>query len=261
MKTSKSSGGHKPADIRNWITNQPSKQRTQLRSALRGLRKAFKEKSSTDLLWWHEVGTYVNEFFPTGKRQYGTNMTELLASELTKDGPKAITRISNDLWQARKIARNLTKQEAKNWTKKQKTKSLSANHFYILVSVEDKDQRNKLHEQCLQDGWSIVRLRAEVQNLFGHKRSRGGRKPQPREIPLPMVALQEIQIQARRWMANHEVWFAGKKASFHDVSQIIQSAEMHQNLRETIGALSKMNRAVGDSLDTLMQIQSHIEGE
>jgi hypothetical protein len=69
-----------------------------------------------------------------------------------------------------------------------------------------------------------------VQNLFGKKRSRGGRKAKPREVPSPMVALQEIQLEARHWLANHQVWFADKKAALRKLSKRNQTDELYEEL-------------------------------
>jgi hypothetical protein len=175
-----------PADIRTWIAKQPPDLRRGYRSTLSSLKNAYKRQNTSDVLWWHEVGTYVREFFPES-RQYGSKVTELLAEELGAADDAAVKSVSNTLWQARIIAKRLTKAEAKHWAKKRNKngKPLSAYHVHGLVAVEDKGQRKKLLDRCLAESWSTQRLRAEVQNHFGKKKSRGGRTPKPREVPHP----------------------------------------------------------------------------
>lgn len=89
-----------------WGT-QPPNQRRDLSAAVRQLRKSFAAKAKRDLLSWHGVGTLVAAFFPDGDRQYGSNVTEMLARELGAADEKTIRSLSNTLWQARTVAKTL----------------------------------------------------------------------------------------------------------------------------------------------------------
>jgi len=201
---------HDQTDMSEWIAGQPPGRRRGLRAALSGLRRAYDARESESLLWWHQVGGLVTEFFADGGRQYGDNVMEMLARELGAVDVDAVRRISNTLGQARSIAKTLTLREAKSWAKKRNSKGrpLSAYHIIAVAAVEVGEERTELLGECLDESWGVKRLQAELQNQFGKKRSRGGRKPQRREIPSPVVALQEVQLAARHWMADHEVWLA-----------------------------------------------------
>ena len=127
-----------------------------------------------------------------------------------------------------------------------------------LVAVEDKGQRKKLLDRCLAESWSTQRLRAAVQNHFGKKKSRGGRTPKPREVPSPVVALQDIQLHARQWMANHKVWFAGRKSALGHVAKRQQTEELHEELGAAVDALNEMQEAVEDGLACLEKLARDI---
>jgi hypothetical protein len=255
-----------PADIRTWIAKQPADLRRGYRSTLSSLKNAYKRQETSDVLWWYEVGTYVREFFPES-RQSGSKVTELLAEGLGATDDAAVKSISNTLWQARIIAKRLTKTEAKHWAKKRNKngRPLSAYHVHGLVAVEDKGQRKKLLDHCLAESWSTQRLRAEVQNHFGKKKSRGGRTPKPREVPSPVVALQDIQLHARQWQANHKVWFVGNKSALGRVAKR-QQKELGEELGAAVDALVEMQEAVKDGLACLEKLagdvgtQNHASG-
>jgi hypothetical protein len=57
----------------------------------------------------------------------------------------------------------------------------------------------------------------------------------PREVPSPIVALQEIQLEVRHWLANHEVWFADKKAALRKLSKRNQTDELYEELSRAAG--------------------------
>lgn len=56
-------------------------------------------------------------------------------------------------------------------------KPLSRSHVRRLTAVVDREERDRLAEQCAKEGWSVIRLTQEIQALKG-KRPYGGRRPQ-----------------------------------------------------------------------------------
>ena len=248
-------------DMSEWIAGQPPGRRRGLRTALSGLRRAYDARESESLLWWHQVGGLVTECFADGGRQYGDNVMEMLAGKLGADDDKAVRRISNTLGQARTIAKTLTLREAKSWAKKRNSKGrpLSAYHIIAVAAVEVGEERTKLLDACLAASWSVTRLRAVLQNQFGKKRSRGGRKAQRRETPSPLVALQEVQLAACHWMADHEVWFDGPKSALGRVSKKLQTEELQEELEQAADALTKIQEAVDDGIECLALLAKEIE--
>ena len=251
---------HAQTDMSEWIAGQPPGRRRGLRTALSGLRRAYDARESESLLWWHQVGGLVTEFFADGGRQYGDNVMEMLARELGAD-VDAVRRISNTLGQARTIAKTLTLREAKSWAKKRNSKGrpLSAYHIIAVAAVEVGEERAKLLDACLAESWSVTRLRAGLQNQFGKKRSRGGRKARRRETPGPLVALQEVQLAARHWMADHKVWFVRPKSAFGRVSKKLRTEELQEELEQAADALKKVQAAAGTGRERLRRIAKEIE--
>jgi hypothetical protein len=249
------------SDMSKWIAGQPPGRRRGLRTALSSLRKAFAARESESLLWWHHTGGLVAEFFPDGGRQYGSNVMELLARDLGAADEKAIRSMSNTLWQTRTIAKTLTLREAKSWAAKRNSKGrpLSAYHISTVAVVEDREQRTELLDTCLAEGWGVTRLRAEVQNRFGKKRSRGGRKPLRRETPSPLVALRDVQLTARQWMADHKIWFVGCKSALGHVSKNLHTDELYEALGEAADALIEMQAAVDAGLECLKGLATDVE--
>ena len=197
--------------IRAWIKAQPKTERTRLKAALSDLRKLFKSPQHDDLLWWHRVGERVLALQPKGERRYGDNVVELLADYLDPGRAWEDKRIPNLLYRTRAFAEKYSWPEAQALDRQRRAGRLTPLHITALVSLEDKGLRKRFLKRCLKENWSGQRLRREIQNRVGRKRSAGGLSPTPPENPSPGVALRDISILARRWMTNYEVWFVGKR--------------------------------------------------
>lgn len=253
--------GHRQAkDIQEWINRQAGR-KGELQAALRRLLVEFRKRETTNPLWWHAVGTDVLRFFPDGTRHYSDKVIALLADKLVPNPDTKIERVFNIIWQARQIARSLTKEQIKDWAKKRDSKGrpLSASRVHRLVSVPDKAQRDELLERCLSESWGVERLSSEIQNLFGRKRSRGRRKPNERLVPKPGVALQEIQFSARHWLDNHEVWFDGKNAPLRKVHEQEQTVALYQELKRATDEIDKLKTKLDDELKCLERLASKME--
>ena len=95
--------------------------------------------------------------------------------------------------------------------------------------------------------------------LIGRKRSGGGRTPKPKKIPTPAIALHDIQLSTKQWLANHEVWFAGKKAALKRVSKKAHTEELREELSGAADALIEMQEAVDDGLVCLERLAGEVE--
>jgi len=249
-------------DIRAWIKDQPTERRAELTRSLKELRRWYNRPEDESVLRWFEIGTRVSAFFPKeGKRTYGDNVMELLADSLEPDRSPSEPKLPNQLWEYRKIADRLTRAQANAWTKKRNKKGqpLTLHHVSALASIEDREERNAFLKQCLKESWSVREVRREVQNLIGCKRSHGGRTPKPKEIPRPAVALRDIRTNAEQWMANHKVWFAGRKAALQRVPKREHSDELYEELDGAVDALIEMQEAVEDGLDCLQKLAGEVD--
>jgi hypothetical protein len=74
-----------------------------------------------------------------------------------------------------------------------------------------------------------------------------------------MVALQEIQLEVRHWLANHAVWFADKKAALRRVSKRNQTDALYEELSRAADALIDMQQAVDEGLDCIERIAGEME--
>jgi len=198
--------------IRAWIQAQPKTQRAALRTALSDLRKLFKSPQHDDLCWWHQVGERVLALQPKGQRRYGDNVVELLADYLDPGRQWEDKRIPNLLYRTRAFAEKYAWREAQELDRQRRAGHLTTLHIVALLSLEDKGLRKTFLKRCLKESWSGLRLRREIQNKVGRKRSSGGLSPTPPENPSPRIALRDLSILARRWMTNYEVWFVGQRA-------------------------------------------------
>jgi hypothetical protein len=74
-----------------------------------------------------------------------------------------------------------------------------------------------------------------------------------------MVALQEIQLEARHWLANHQVWFADKKAALSKLGKRNQKDELYEELSRAADSLIEMQQAVDEGLDCIERIAGEME--
>ena len=107
-------------------------------------------------------------------------------------------------------------------------------------------------------GWSVRRLRQEIHNATGLKRSRGGRKPKRPKRQSAGVALQNISSMSRDWMRNHEVWFEepgcfSGRIRKRDRNAILREAE------STIKRMKQVHEAAGDGLEQLRAFVRELE--
>lgn len=258
MANKKRIGPPKYPDIESWISDQPKQQQSDLLAALTSIRKLHRESRSTDLTWWYDVGVQVDKFFSEG-RNYGAKVNELLAKDLTVVEAE-VKGLSNLFWKARNVARNLSKAEARAWSKKRNERGdpLSAYHVLKLVSVQDKVKRDQLLDDCLQQCWSVARLEKEVQNSFGYLRSGGRRKTNPRPAPTPAIALREIQLNSAAWLENHKLWQRAMQVSLWRFS----TQKMKKLSVELTGAkesLTAVQNALKEELADLKRLTERVE--
>ena len=239
--------------IRAWIKAQPKTERTRLKAALSDLRKLFKSPQHDDLCWWHRVGERVLTLQPKGERRYGANVVELLGDYLDPGRKWEDKRIPNLLYRTRAFAEKYSWPEAQELDRQRRAGYLTPLHIVALVSLEDKGLRKRFLKWCLKENWSGQRLRREIQNRVGRKRSSGGLSPTPPENPSPGVALRDISVLARRWMTNYEVWFVGKRAPLG--SDELKACD-EATLQEVEGAIRRMGEVRHAAAEGLKRLKS-----
>jgi hypothetical protein len=248
--------------IREWLRYQPEKDRAELRTALAELRKLYRKPRHNDFRWLHDVGLQVVAFFPKGKRRYGDNVIELLANHLEPDREETDKALLIRLYHARNFAITCkSSKEAGMLTdaRNEKGDPLTALHVLALVSVKDNDQRAMFRKRCLKECWSGQRLRREIQNEIGRKRSYGGRKPNPPERQSPGVALRNLSLMSRQWKRSHEVWFEKPHPGLGKIRKQDCSEAVLREMEAAIEGLEQVGRAAREGLTQLKGMRQDLK--
>jgi hypothetical protein len=254
------SRSHKTID--EWLEGQPRQEGRRLRSSLNRLQGLYKNRPERDdFTWCHQVGTQVLAFFPEEESRYGENLIELLADHLQPGRLEKDKKVPNFLYQARDFARAYSDQAAATLADARNADggALSIYHVIALSSVENTEQRLRFFDKCLDQCWSVRRLRQEIQNARGGKRGGGGRKRQRPERQTAGVAVRNISTMSRQWMDYHRVWFVGSTAAFSKVRRKDCDEAVLKYARSAIKELDKVHKATGEGLDQLKEYVQELE--
>ena len=262
MAKGKGSAARRYESINDWLKAQPRQDRRRLRSSLTRLKRLYQNRPEhDDLMWRHRVGSQVKEFFPEGESRYGDNVIELLADHLQPGREEKDKRVRNFLYEVRDFARAYHYEAAERLANARNANDdpLSIHHVKALVSVEDIEQRLSLFDKCLDQCWSVRRLRQEIQNAKGGKRGGGGRKPQRRERQSAGVAVRNISTMSRQWMDYHRVWFVGASAALGRVKRKDCDEAILKHAKLAVKGLEDVHRATGDGLEKLREFVQDLE--
>jgi len=140
---------------------------------------------------WYRRGQQALGLLNVGAKEVGPAMEKLGAGVGTN--PATLRR-------ARQFARVYTENQLEALLKLRTPEGLPLgwSHVQELISVEDRAGRARLQRLAATEGWTVRRLKAEVQRLRGGKRSRGGRKFAPPGTP--EEALRRLADQGRMWV-------------------------------------------------------------
>jgi hypothetical protein len=227
--------------------------------ALAELRRFFAHPEKQKLRWWFEVGHQALRLHPEPppdeKRAYGTKAVGELARKLSPEDPKNTT---NTLWQARKLALRFSK-----WDELEKFQGdLSIWHVMSLLAVDEKrgskSSMQELHSRCVAEGWSVDRLKREIQNDKGGKVA-SGRQPKPLRAATPAIAIKDLYVAARRWVAYHDQCLAGRRPVLRHARRADYSASLLRDVRHAIQELEQVQEAVTEELKDLWQLAKNIK--
>ena len=244
--------------INAWIRKQPTELQPELRNARDELKELFRTPEHTDFTWWHRVGSQVMVFFPEEESRYGDSVIELLADYLDpnrvrpepdtqkgKDSERKGMTVRNRLYEARDFARAYSGREAGRLAtvRNKKDKPLSISHVKALLSEQNAGMRQQFLDKCLDESWSVRRLRQAIQNNRGRKLGSGlePKSPDPQE---PGVALRNIFVLSRDWVVNHKVWFDKGKPTFRQVKEKDCTKAILEDAQKTLKKLGELQTAV-----------------
>ncbi len=222
------------------------------------LRHFFARPGKQKLEWWFELGHQVlllhPEPPPGEKRSYGTKAMGELGRRLAPEDPRNAT---NTLWQARKLALRFN-----DWDKLEKFQGdLSIWHVMSLLAVDNrkgsKSSMQELHDRCVAENWSVDRLKREVQNDKGGKMA-SGREPKPLRAATPAIAVKDLYVAARRWVAYHDQCLAGRSPLLKHARRAGYSPSLFRDVRDAIQGLEQVQAAVTEELKELRQLAKNI---
>lgn len=245
------SGSH--ASIQDWLKRQPAEDRPALRQSVTRLKKLYDRQRHDDFVWWHKVGSLAAYLCPKEDRHYGDNVINLLAQHLEPDQKLEGTR--NFLYSARDLAEKFTEAEASELTEA----GLSKSHVTALLCEEDADKRRRFLIKCLEQSWSVRRLRQEVQNAKGRKSRSGGRPVQGLERQSAGVAARNISVMSRRWRESHQVWFVGPQAAFGRVRKKDCDEEILWDAKTALEELKQLHEVARYELELLHAFVQDLE--
>ena len=220
-----------------------AKRREKLRRELHSL---FAARRDDDLRWWHGVGRVVGEMFPQAARLHGSGAIELLASDLQPGRARQDKRLVGRLYFARDFAAKVGKTELERLisARNRAGKPLLVYHVRNLLVLASPRDRKELLARCLKENWTTIELRRAIQNRRGRKGHMAGRKPEKVGPLTPHMALRDIYLQARKWMAHHEAWFAEEDAALREVARQSHSQELADELKRARQAITEIRGAV-----------------
>ncbi len=136
-----------------------------------------------------------------------------------------------------------------------------------LIAVNEKRGNKKsmkeFRDECVKNDWSVDDLRREIQNDKGSKRA-SGRPPKLRPAATPAIAVQELYIAARRWMAYHKKCLGGPKPVLTHARRADYTPRLRRDVENAIQKLRKVQEAVTiemRQLDKLLEKIKAVIGE
>ena len=174
------------------------------------------------LRWWLDVGHLVLLLHPRpepgAKRHYGEKTTLKLAQQFRPDDATKARSMSDMLVQARKLALRFD-----DWKKLEKFQgNLSIWHVMSLLAVDkakgSKSTMEEMRQLCVVEGWSVDRLKREIQIDKGAK-MKSGHRPKPLRPATAGIAATDLIIAARRWTTYHREWLTGRKSALKQIGR------------------------------------------
>ncbi len=234
--------------IKDWLERHPQKVRMQ--RAFKELCCLIEKEDKQNLDWWHAVGRQALILYPIDGQHFGQNFIQKLAKGLPSPNnrPKSELPTSyeqdrvNTLWSSRKLAHRFSKKKLQNLDR-----TLTVHHIMGLLTINNKNHKSweKFAAECIAKGWSAHELRREIQNDRGVKSSAGGRRPKPKTTVTAAIAVRDLILSARRWLACYEQCLEGHERPLKNVPK----AEFNKILLKEVTEAAELLKDVGTSVE------------
>jgi DNA-binding ferritin-like protein len=222
-------------------------------------RRLLAKPDTRSLRWWFDLGTELLQVHPVPKagrkRPYRPNIIRDLAQKLHG---ASLKNAKTTLWQARKLVMRFG-----TWDKLVKFQGpLSIWHVMTLVAVDQKkgskSSMAELRKRCIAERWSVDRLKREIQNDRGGKTG-SGRQPKLLMAATPAIAIKDLYIAARRWMAYHEQCLDGPRPILTRARPKDYSANLLRDVQRAIEGLVQVQKAVTEEVTQLIPLAKNIK--
>ncbi len=139
---------------------------------------------------------------------------------------------------------------------------LSIWHVMSLLAVDQakgsKCTMKEMHQRCVAEGWSVDRLKREVQIDKGVKR-RSGHRPKPLGPDTAGIAATDLIAAARRWTTYHREWLTGRKSVLKRARRADYDSKLLRDVQEAIQGLEDVQHAVKEELLELRLLAKRIK--
>jgi hypothetical protein len=195
---------------------------------------------------------------PGAKQHYGEKITLKLAQQFRPDDATKAKTMRDMLVQARKLALRFD-----DWAKLEKFQgNLSIWHVMSLLAVNaakgSKSTMEEMHGRCVAEGWSVDRLKREIQIDKGGKMA-SGRRPKPLPAVTSAIAVKDLIVAARQWTTYHDACLAGRRPILKHARRKDYSAHLLRDVHDAIEGLEQVQEAVRDELQQLRQLAKNIK--
>ncbi len=140
--------------------------------------------------------------------------------------------------------------------------NLSIWHVVSLIAVDEKRGNKKsmkeFRDECVRNDWSVDDLRREIQNDKGSKRA-SGRPPKLRPAATPAIAVQELFIAARHWMAYHKKCLGGPKPVLTHARRADYTPRLRRDATKAIRGLKVVQDKVAIEMRQLQRLLEKIK--
>ena len=205
-----------------------------------------------DLHWYHEIGTLVRELLPAAGKHRERGAVTGLAKAL---GP------SPSVFQ--KAARFAELYPSSQEVKPLERMGMDWTRLSLTFSVADEKARMQLLREAANDGWSIPRVRFEVQERHPSKRRGiGGRPRKKPEAYGPVSTLHCLKYLSEGWLGFYEeAWSTVKSRDWNRLVRDCPMSEretLRSRLEDTDGVLEKVAEACGWARQALAGLRRQV---
>ena len=223
------------------MSKKRTRQKSKIRNPLPRLKSLFRQKTSRDLLWYHQAGECVERLHPQdGDRRYGDSRMQSIAKSLNQPGGN-VNSLATLLRYYRTFYNEYDRVEVARLCEADPAKGfmLSWTHVLKLSSVA-KPLRDRLQKQCIKNRWPTAKLQEVIETKQGGKKSKGGRRISPPKSRVDN--LQQLIKTSEDWLRRFDgVWFGGITALHEGKPSTGELAKLRKLFKSAQARMTEMS--------------------